>query len=302
MKTPKADSPAPLSSELAFADASTREPKESLAHARVLATSKTFGWDGLYAEVGENDGWQVDNLVPVGHYIAINRTSDDFAFNVRRGNAWAPVCMPPGSLWIQPAGVPFSFDVKTTARWCGVIVEPSKLKALVGVDSAVEAAIGLQDPVLSALMQAITAEVLRGGTSGRKFAEAMLLALATQLVRLFGQANATPKGGLTGRTIRLVSDFVDAHLGRDLSVEKLAYIAGLSEAHFARAFKQTTGLSPHRFIVERRLEQGKRLLADTEDPIAEIALACGFADQAHFSRQFSAAFGLAPSALRKQFR
>jgi AraC family transcriptional regulator len=209
--------------------------------------------------------------------------------------------MKPGSLWIQPANQAFSFHVETMSRWCGVIVQPAKLKAMIGTDSAVESAIGLQDEILGSLMRAITVEVTQGGNSGARFADAMLLAIATQLLRLFGKVNAAPKGGITGRQLRVVMDYVDAHLERALSVGDLATSVDLSEAHFSRAFKQTTGLAPIKFIAERRLERAKRMLADTPDSLSEIALACGFSDQAHFSRSFAQAFGVSPSALRKSF-
>jgi AraC family transcriptional regulator len=291
-----------LQSGLAFSKADTREPVATLKHARIFATSKTYGWDGIYAEVGENQGWHVENMVPVGHYIAISRDTEDFHFQVRDASGqWQPVVMKPGTLWIQPANQPFSFHVETMSRWCGVIVQPAKLKALVGTDSAVEAMIGLQDDILRPLMKMICAEVLGGGLSGAKFADAMLLALGGQLMRLFGQANAAPKGGITGRQLRVVTDYVDAKLEHEIAVIQLAELAGLSEAHFARAFKQTTGLSPHKYIIERRLERGKRLLADTQDSVAQIALACGFSDQAHFARNFSQHYGSSPSALRKSF-
>jgi AraC family transcriptional regulator len=291
-----------LHSELSFAKHGSRQAVPTLQHARIFATSKTYGWDGLYAEVGENQGWHVEGMVPVGHYLAISRDTEDFHFKLRDASGvWQPVVMKPGSLWIQPAHQAFSFDVTSMSRWCGVIVQPAKLKALVGSESAVESVIGLQDEVLTPVMQAICAEVMRGGTSGRKFADAMLMVIATQLLRLFGQANAAPKGGITGRQLRVVTDHIDARMEGEIAVAVLAELVGLSEAHFARAFKQSTGQSPHKFVTDRRLERGKRLLADTQDSIAQIALACGFSDQAHFARSFAQLYGQSPSTLRKSF-
>jgi AraC family transcriptional regulator len=290
-----------LRSELPFAPKGTRRPEPVLAHARVLATSKTYGWDGLYAEVGENRGWHVENLTPVGHYIALSRREDDFSFQARIGDTWQEVVMPPGSLWIQPAGEPFSFRVEQLAQWCGVVIQPQRLKGVIGSDAAVEAVIGLRDEILGALMRALCAEVLRGGTSGRLFADAMVQAIGAQLLRLFGEANTAPRGGITGRQLRIVADYVDAHLQDDIPVGSLAAMVKLSEAHFARAFKQSTGLSPHQYVIARRLERGKRLLADTGESIAQIALQCGFADQAHFTRRFAQHFGVSPSGLRKSY-
>ncbi|MCU0870323.1 MAG: AraC family transcriptional regulator [Burkholderiales bacterium] len=303
MARPRGSPSDPERSALPWADAHDgRRRDDVLAHAQVLASSRTFGWDGLYVEVGENTRWQVENLVPVGHYVAISRATDDFTFRVCEAGVWRTVTMPPGSLWVQPAKQPFSFDVTTTARWGGAILDPVRLRALLGVDAAIEPVIGLDDPVLGPLMQALVAEVLRGGTSGRRFGDAMLLALGAQLLRLFGEARAIPRGGLTGRTLTRIGDWIDAHVAEPISVAALAGIAGLSEAHFARAFKQTTGVAPHRFLMDRRLERGKRMLADTELPIAAVAAACGFADQAHFTRQFTRTFGATPGVLRGRYR
>jgi AraC family transcriptional regulator len=288
-------------SELGFAKAGETRPQPVLEHARVFATSKTYGWDGLYAEVGENQGWQVRDLVPVGHYVALSRAPVDFHFEALQQGRWVTHTMPPGSLWIQPAHEPFSFNVTERAQWCGAILQPSKLKALLGSDSAVEPVIGLKDDVLGPAMQALCAEVLAGGSSGRRFADGMLVVIGTQLQRLFGEARSAPKGGITGRQRRIVTDHIDDHLAGSITVAELAAKVGLSEAHFARAFRQTVGVAPHRYVVERRLERARRLLADTEEPLAQIAAACGFADQAHFSRTFSQTFGLSPSALRKSF-
>jgi AraC family transcriptional regulator len=290
-----------VQSELPFARKGENKPLPVLAHARIHATSKTYGWDGLYVEVGENQGWRVRDLVPVGHYVALNRRSTDFHFEALHGQRWVRHTMPPGSLWIQPANQAFSFNVDEQAQWCGAIVQPAKLKALLGSDSAVEPVIGLRDDTLGPAMQALCAEVLRGGPSGRRFAEGMLAVIGTQLLRLFGQAHSAPRGGITGRQRHIVTEYVDTHLTGTIAVAELAACVGLSEAHFARAFKQTVGMAPHRFVIERRLERGKRMLADTDDTIAHIAAACGFADQAHFSRAFSQAFGVSPSALRKSF-
>jgi AraC family transcriptional regulator len=271
---------------------------EALGHARILATSKTFGWTGLHVEIGENRGWQVDDLAIEGHYIGINTAAVPLDWRAKFGSEWRAVQTQPRHLWVQPANAPFSFRVAATAKWGGLVIDPRRMKALVGADAAIETSIGLFDPVLVPIVEAVLAEVLRGGTSGRLFADAALLAISTQLLRLYGDASAAPKGGLTGRKLRLVGDYVDAHLADDVSLDDLARVAGLSAFHFSRAFKQSTGLTPHKFVIERRLDRGRRWLADTPDPIAAIAAGCGFADQAHFSRSFKQRFGVTPSELR----
>jgi AraC-like DNA-binding protein len=290
-----------LKSQLEFKGRETKQREEVLSHARIHATSKTFGWSGIYAEVGENDGWHVDNLVPAGHYVAINRDDRDFAFKALDSGEWKNVTIPPRHLWVQPAGEPFSFRVDTTAKWCGAIMDPAKMATIVGSEAAVESAIGLYDPVLIPIMEALCAEVLRGGSSGARFADAMIAAIGTQLIRLFGETQKQFKGGLTGRTLRVVADYVETSLAREIDVETLANLAQLSQAHFSRAFKQTTGQSPHQFVTAKRLDRARRLLADTNEPVASIAIECGFSDQAHLSRLFSQAFSVSPTQFRRSF-
>jgi AraC family transcriptional regulator len=109
---------------------------------------------------------------------------------------------------------------------------------------------------------------------------------------------ALARGGLPPRVLQRVRDYVLAHLADDLTNGVLARLAGLSPFHFPRAFKQSTGVSPQRFVRESRVERVKHLLVETDLPIAQIALAAGFADQSHCSRRFHEIAGATPSRFR----
>lgn len=105
--------------------------------------------------------------------------------------------------------------------------------------------------------------------------------------------------GLTPAALRRVREHVESHLDGDLSLKTLSGIAGLSISHFARAFRQSEGMTPHAFVLERRLAQARKLLLDTKQPLSEIAHAVGFADQSHFARHFRRLTGIAPSEFRR---
>jgi len=127
--------------------------------------------------------------------------------------------------------------------------------------------------------------------------------------RLGGIANLpqltwTPQalGGLPPGVLRRVRAFIDANLETAIELADLAAIATLSRCHFARAFKQSVGRTPHGYLMHRRLEKAQQLLASTDLPLAEIALATGFSDQSHFSRRFRDYLGTTPSAFRKSKR
>jgi transcriptional regulator of acetoin/glycerol metabolism len=109
-------------------------------------------------------------------------------------------------------------------------------------------------------------------------------------------------GGLSARARRKVVEHVDLNLGANICLEDLADAAGLSVHHFARAFKQTMGLSPHRYLVQQRVERAAELLGTTDRPLSQIALDVGFADQSHLSRNFTRFTGSTPNAFRRAQR
>jgi AraC family transcriptional regulator len=106
------------------------------------------------------------------------------------------------------------------------------------------------------------------------------------------------RGGLPPRVLQRVREHVETNLEGAISLHDLAATAGLSTSHFARAFKQSEGTSPHKYIMNRRLQQALQLLVETELRLSEIASATGFADQSHFSRQFRKYVGVTPSSYR----
>jgi transcriptional regulator GlxA family with amidase domain len=116
------------------------------------------------------------------------------------------------------------------------------------------------------------------------------------------QLRARIRGGLPPRALRRVREFIEAHLEQNISIQALATIAGLSMYHFARAFKQSEGMTPHDYLVQCRVRRAQDLLAGTDLPLSEIALASGFADQSHCARRFREHVGVTPSSYRWSMR
>ncbi|SDA35957.1 helix-turn-helix domain-containing protein [Sphingomonas sp. NFR15] len=109
----------------------------------------------------------------------------------------------------------------------------------------------------------------------------------------------TARGGLSPTAMRRIDEYVMANLHVAVGMKELAAIASLSVRHFARAFKQSTGATPARYIFDRRLDLAKRLLAETSQHVTEIALVCGFSHAQHLSNTFRRATGRTPTAFRR---
>ncbi|MGU7774283.1 helix-turn-helix domain-containing protein [Burkholderia sp. MR1-5-21] len=112
-------------------------------------------------------------------------------------------------------------------------------------------------------------------------------------------ANTSVKGGLAPSVQRKLTEFIETNLGGTLNLDDLARQAGLSTFHFAKMFRIGVGLPPHRYVAKRRVERAKHLLRETAMALVEIALACGYASQSHFTKAFKAETGMTPGAWRR---
>ena len=107
-----------------------------------------------------------------------------------------------------------------------------------------------------------------------------------------------PASGLPGAALRRVLEHIDANVHRDPRLAELSALAHMSAFHFARLFKRSTGVSPHRFVVARRIDRAKALLATDGASIATISVRVGFRTPSHFTTVFRRSTGVTPSAYR----
>lgn len=148
---------------------------------------------------------------------------------------------------------------------------------------------GATDPVLAHLAHIARAAVNPTGPASSLFAESMLLAVHRHLRQQYaGQPLTRPavRGGLAQWQEKRVKECIEAHLGTGISVLQLAAECNLSPSQFNRAFKASTGTTPHQWLVERRVDRARDLLLRSRKTMAEIAQLCGFTDQSHLAREF----------------
>jgi AraC family transcriptional regulator len=130
-------------------------------------------------------------------------------------------------------------------------------------------------------------------------ARAAAVRLVTLLTPSAATESACPRGGLAPWQKRKVDGYLRQHLDQPLRLNEVAEQVSLSVSYFCRAFKESFGTTPHMHVIRLRLELAKRLMLTTEEPLSQIALACGLADQAHLSKLFRSVVGETPSAWRR---
>jgi AraC family transcriptional regulator len=153
---------------------------------------------------------------------------------------------------------------------------------------------------LSRVVLAMKDEMDNPGPVGDLYRTTLAVQLLIRLVRSTCNLTLPPaKGGLPAWRLRRVLEMLEADLTAAPSVSQLASVAGLSPAHFCTAFKQSTGYSPHRYLLNRRVAYAKELMADRGLSLTEVALTCGFGSSSQFATTFRRIDGVTPSAYRR---
>lgn len=159
----------------------------------------------------------------------------------------------------------------------------------------------VRDPFLTAVAHALSGEIQTGHAGGRAYAESLGMSLVLHLARSYSARPRFPalvKGGLPPKKLQAAIEYLEAHIGEDPGLVEMAAATGLSPYHFARCFKQSTGMTPHRYLVGKRVELVKRLLATSGLPIVDVALAAGFSSQSHMTTVFRKLTGTTPRMFR----
>jgi AraC family transcriptional regulator len=161
------------------------------------------------------------------------------------------------------------------------------------------------DPRLGALAAAVNAEMIAGFPNGRLFLDSVEQAIAVALVNghaVRRRPLQVHRGGLGSARLRRIKEWVRAKMEDDLSLHEMAQSVELSTAHFSRMFRESTGETPHQFVLRQRVERAKAMLRDSDARVLDVAVACGFKTQQHFAQVFHDTCGVTPTSYRRNFR
>lgn len=245
--------------------------------------------------------WTIELLPACGYearYIA-TESSIGFAFDSQHGthaigtDRIRPFDATPNSLAFVPAGC----DVYSHSSQGGeyLLLRRNDGDLLSGdqpINNVIDlCAITLAQQMRQALLSPVACSV---GAEWEGWSQAL-----AERLGLGQDTQAVHKGSMTGKRLRLLDEFVEAHLDGPLSVQTMAQLLGLSEGYFMRAFAQATGKTPHSYLIDRRLARARQLLRTTNATLAAIAQACGFASQAHMATTFKQRLAVSPVQLRR---
>lgn len=160
-----------------------------------------------------------------------------------------------------------------------------------------------EDGQIERLVAALHIETEAGAPTGRLFGQTLASALVVYLAQRYSTSPpkfSAHRGGMPSARLKRVLDYIGAKLDEDLSLLVLANVVGMNLYYFARLFKQSTGLSPHRYVLEQRVARAKQLLHTPEMTVLEAGVRTGFGDQGHFTKVFRRFVGVTPTKFRAQ--
>ena len=158
------------------------------------------------------------------------------------------------------------------------------------------------DPFITQVIKALHSELVDNPDGCPVYSRTMANVLAVHLLKKFSNRSGHiihPAGTLSNRKLKVVLDYIDSHIEQRIELVELAALIGYSQYHFSRSFKNSTGTSPHQYIIQQRIEKSKRLLKQSNLTVNEISIDCGFANPSHFAKRFREHTGISPQQFRK---
>jgi AraC family transcriptional regulator len=168
---------------------------------------------------------------------------------------------------------------------------------------AYEPGIGSDDAVVRHLSASLIEGLHRPDETNQLFIDHMMLALTAHVAQTYGglrPGTEPTRGGLAPWQLKRACETLDSDLGGQFSLQQIAAELGLSVSHFSRAFRISTGLPPHQWLLHQRVKAAKQLMSVRDLPLSEIAISVGFANQSHLTKVFSAQVGVSPAAWRRE--
>ncbi|WP_418514821.1 helix-turn-helix domain-containing protein [Delftia sp. PS-11] len=288
------------SAERAFQD----EPLEAVPPEQVQCSSQGLPWHGISVWHQRTDAQDL-YIPPAGKHCVIVRRGPTTGLIQKHGGEMHSSRWKTGEALLLPAHTPSFWRTELPRDNLHLDISPQWLQKVSGQENstiALRSSFGRHDPLLFQLVQVLLQALDNNSALNPAFADGIATSVAIHLLEHYrAPSNGTVNTALlSAKQLKRVQSLVLENMEQPLSIAVLAAEARLSAYHFARSFKATCGLTPHQFVLQQRMKRARKLLLESSDSIAEIAMRVGFGSAPHFSQTFGKYWGITPSKLRQQ--
>jgi len=296
------------------AERTSAEAFEKHLPGKLIAASSGRSWKDLLVQIFSRQQVQETILVPaVPEPLIVWILSGTAVVEEREfGGPWQANLVTSGDFFLTTSPTPYELRWKAKGPqpfevmhlYLGLPIFNRAIKDVFNQDSGtprLREVSGKKDNVLSMLLEQLRSELSGRHRPSALFVQSIAQSLAVHLVRTYTDPNAKgreQRGGLPAFKLRRVTDLLETHLDEEFSLDRLAREAGVSEFHFCRLFKKTTGFAPSGYFIRMRMEKARRLLRETTKSVIEVGLDVGYSSPSHFAHIFRREVGVAPSDYR----
>lgn len=275
-----------------------------------LITSYHANWNDFRLDYHQQPAFETPEHTPQQHVISISLTKQPI--NVERvlDGHLQHECIKYGDIVVIPASSYHKLSWEIEAEFLVLSLEKA-LFARAAYDLIDMEWIDIiphfadSDPLIQQIGLALQSELESDGMGSRVYIESLATTLCIHLLKHYSVSSSKitkhPEG-LSRLKLRQAIEYINQNLEKDLGLAEMATVVGISMYHFSRMFKQSTGFSPHQYVMNCRIEEAKRLLTKTEQAIDQIYPQVGFQTQSHFTNVFRKLMGTTPNAYRKQVK
>lgn len=279
----------------------------ALADCPVLSSEQS-GWNGIFFNHYDHPAHESPEHQWMQHIIGITGRGGHPVESEHRLDGQIQNCFcKPGEMLFIPAGVRYSSNWHQAGEFSLLGFSPRFFEQVVHESIQVKRIeliphIGISDPLVQQIGLALKADVEAKHPTGRMFGESLATGLVIHLLKQYSvwqpQSFSDDKGRLSKYQLQKVSDYIHNHLDQDVALSNVASVLSLSQYHFCRLFKKSTGITPHQYLTQCRIARAKQLLLTTKLTITEIAFAVGLTNHSSFTRLFRQYVGVTPKVFR----
>ncbi len=269
-------------------------------------TSYDMELDGIIIRHGSASGFKSKNLEAPFHVFLMNVGENDINWKITRNNGLIEeLCMNKDHIFFTPANMPISRETGDYYQYLSIFIEPEKI---ISSSNTIEKEFdfkeinNIKDQHLEHIFRLLLFEIQAENVNGKLFVEKLTSLLSMHFIQNYTISDSIlvkNVDGFTKAEYEKILIYIEKNLHEKIKLDQLAKEIRTNKYNFIRKFKSSTNITPHQFIIQKKIKRSKYLLKDFHYTLTDITFMLNFSDQAHFSRTFKKMYGITPREFRK---